>query len=89
VLGRCALQGNDADTARQQLDDAVTALTEGGSAEHWRTMLARAQLGLAEAASGQTAKARSNLDIAIGALTATRPWLPDLAAFRAARARLH
>jgi len=88
VLGRCALQGDDADTARRQLDEAVIALTEGGSADHWRTMLARAQLGLAEGALGQTASARSNLDIAIAALTATRPWLADLAALRAARARL-
>lgn len=88
VLGRCALQGKQADTARLQLDEAVTALTEGGSADHWRTMLARAELGLAEGALGQTANARTNLDIAITALTATRPWLPDLAPLRAARAKL-
>ena len=51
-------------------------------------MLARAELGLAEGALGQTANARTNLDIAITALTATRPWLPDLAPLRAARAKL-
>jgi len=88
VLGRCALQGKHPDTARQQLDEAVTALTEGGSADHWRTMLARAELGLAESALGQTTSARHNLDIAIESLTAERPWMPDLEALRAARAKL-
>ena len=66
----------------------MTALTEGGSAEHWRTMLARAQLGLAEGALGQIANARTNLDIAITSFTATRPWLPELTTLRAARAKL-
>ena len=88
VLGRCALQGKQPDTAKHQLDEAVTALTEGSSAEHWRTMLARAELGLAESEMGQTTSARLNLDIAIKSLTAERPWMPDLAALRAARAQL-
>lgn len=88
VLGRCSLQGKVAETARQQLVQAVTALTEGGSSDHWRTLRARAELGLAEQALGQTSAARANLDTAIAALATTRPWMPDLVALRAARARL-
>jgi serine/threonine-protein kinase len=88
VLGDCALARGDAAAAATHYRDAVAGYTTSGGAEHWRTLLARGSLGLALAAGGDHAAARTELDAAIGALTTQRPWLRDLAPMRAARAKL-
>lgn len=86
ILGGCALARRDYAAAQTLFRDAVAGYTEAGGADHWRTALARGQLGRALLGAGARDAARTELDAALGVLAARRPWLPDLAPLRAARA---
>lgn len=67
---------------------AADLYTRFSGDRHWRAAEARGVLGMAQAATGQAADARRELDFALGILDKDRPYMPIVADLRRARTGL-